>query len=218
MANQYGNSVNSGNAGSGQSPQFGFISDGTRGDRVRAALALPSYLVVGAIANHGLRLLDVLNDRLTDFLTVFDVRVFPRDCKAIHPLSRLVVPKANISLVALPGRQHEAPEKRSVRHRPKKRYSAFLVADAFCIEGVIHLEREYDPAVFLAHHAETFIAVQGATVSNFYAGSGKVPMQVAIVQTACISAMHLGKELPAEPKPSEPTGGVRHRSSLEVVS
>ncbi len=171
--------------------------------RMNALLAVGSHLVAGSIEHNGLRLSDVLNDPLSDFVTVYEAKIFSAAGKLLNDCQEVVLPKSRLVLAAVPGVWHEAPAKRRIRHQAKKRYEVFLLAGRFAVRGTLHVAGTTDPKVMLKDQFGTFFAVQRAKVTNLYSDGRSISAQAAILRTETVSLMELGDEVRPEPKNAE---------------
>jgi hypothetical protein len=166
--------------------------------RRRAAVILITYehRFIGRVPTGGQRLLDILNDRSTDYVHVHDVEVFrntdPETCIATFP--EAVVRKADLSLVLITGEKHEAPEKRLYGFVPKKLYHVFLTVPGYEVQGRLHLALSSpEPVTVLARETGDFFPVTQATVSQVGGAGGSLQVPVIIINKASIALFYVGE-------------------------
>lgn len=173
-----------------QSP-FGRRSD----DSMTAAVSVCSHLVVGTIANNGVRLLDLLHDQLSDFLHLFGAHVFSESGQLIRQSDEIVIPKRRIRMITIPGDRHEAPRTRNNRRKQKKQHSTFFTVDRFAVNGVLHMDGTVHPEVVLRDQVDGFFAVDQATVNNLFGDEEAVPVQAVITKTSYVDMLQVGDEI-----------------------
>lgn len=161
-------------------------------DGLRAVFAVSHHLISGKVANNGQRLLDVLNDKLSDFVTLDEAEVFAATGESIAQLPNAIIPKSELLMAVVPGERHEAPEKRTTRFRSKKQYSAFVIADRFAINGRLHLEGSGHASVTYQKELGEYAAIDEATVTNLYGDGMPVDVQVAIVSKSAVVLLRVG--------------------------
>ena len=115
-------------------------------DEMELVLYVGDHRLAGAIKNSGYRLLDILNDRMSEFLELYDVRVAADGAEPGNSLTQAVVAKARITLAAVLGDQHEAEERRRFSAVEKSQHPAFAIVDGFEIRGAMHLEGRRTPS------------------------------------------------------------------------
>ena len=139
-------------------------------DEMELVLYVGDHRLAGTIKNSGYRLLDILNDRMSEFLELYDVRVAADGAEPGNSLTQAVVAKARITLAAVLGDQHEAEERRRFSAVEKSQHPAFAIVDGFEIRGAMHLEGSPDAQLALTGELDTFFAITGASV--FHPSSG----------------------------------------------
>jgi hypothetical protein len=146
------------------------------------------------IDTRGQRLLDVLNDNNTSFLSVNEARVFRRGCAtAVATLPQAVIRKANVALAILVGDRHEAPLRRSRSFVPKRRHSVFLVVLGYEVRGELSLKRTGDSVAALCHELGVFFPVPNGTVAFTGTHWEAQAAQVVIANSSHLSLLQLGK-------------------------
>lgn len=161
-------------------------------DEVNTILATHEHLLTAKVPTHGQRLLEVLADPNTDFLSVHDVRIFRRrGDTCIDTLPNAVIRKANIALALPAGAKHEAPRKRSTSYVAKKKYAAFLVVLGYEVRGEIHLKNVDDPKVLLCQEFRSFFPVPHGNVSFAGTRCGERESQVVLVNRDLVSVFEV---------------------------
>ena len=159
-----------------------------------ALLVTNEHLLGVEIDTRGKRLLDVLNDTNTEFLSVNDVRVFRRKCATpVATLPKALILKSNVGLAIPAGDAHEAPAKRSRSFVPKRRYAAFLVVLGYEVRGELALKRTDDPVAALCHELGRFFPVPRGTVAFAGTRCEEQTAQVVIVNSDHVSLLELGQ-------------------------
>lgn len=162
------------------------------------------------VYTRGQRLLDMLNDRTTDYLQVNDVRVHrysaPEDCVATFP--EAIIRKDDLHLAIITGEEHEAPTQRLFGFVQKFPYHVFLTVPGYEVQGIMHLtrEREPNPIAVLARDVGTFFPVTRATASQALTGEEVFSTPVVMVNKRSLSLFYLGEE-PVE----QGSGGAEER-------
>jgi hypothetical protein len=153
------------------------------------------HRIAGAVQTKGKRLLDVLNDKTTDYLDIRDVQVFrgtdTETCVAAFPEALAL--KADISLMVVLAEKHEAPRKRLYGFVRKRPYPVFITVPGYEIQGRMHLTGPPEPLAVLARETDVFFPVTQATVSQVITGE---PLEVSVVMVnkTCIGLFSLGEE------------------------
>jgi hypothetical protein len=133
---------------------------------VAAQIVVGDYVLECVVSLLGSRLLDHLNDPMTDFLRVSRVAV--RQTCGGPPLATVdeaVVQKAHVKMVILCGDHHECPERRINSYAAKQRQTAVLLVGAFELRGELHLKGNSDPTYMLLREFDRFFPLTGASVS-----------------------------------------------------
>ena len=163
-------------------------------------MALTLYVgrhkVEGRIATGGYRLLDVLNDPMSEYLEVYDARVTTGTGELGDPLLQAAVAKSEISLAVILAEEHEAEERRRFTAIDKKRYLALLIADGLEIRGTAYLAGTAEPALALAGELDRFFPLTDATVFSAATGE-RIEAPVAMPNKRFVSLFHLGERIRA---------------------
>jgi hypothetical protein len=156
-------------------------------------LITDEHVLSATIPTSGQRVLDILNDPRSQFLTVQNASVLRRrDGSRIATLPDAVMRKANIGAALLSGGEHEAPEKRRSCYLRKDEHVAFLVVLGYEVTGTMHLNASKDAVTVLYHEAGAFTPVANAVVSFAGAAPRGQAVDVALVNQSLISLIHVG--------------------------
>jgi len=162
-------------------------------DELPAILVTNEHLLSARVPLRGHRLLDVLNDRSTAFLSVTDVQVFRRQCNTcIATLPKALVQKTNIALAIPAIDKHEAPGQRSRTFVSKRRYHASLIVLGYEVRGELALSGTDDSLGALCQELGTFFPVPDGAVSFDGTQFGRSHAQVVIVNKEHLSLFQLG--------------------------
>ena len=176
--------------------------------RVPAILMVDEHLIIGEVQTRGMRLLEVLNDHLTDWLHVYDVHVARRGAMAnsIESLGEVAIRKSEIKLALLGGGKHESPEKRRYAFVDKKLYVAVALIGGYEVRGRLHLKGSSDLDRVLVEMSN-FLPVTEAAVSHAEMAGQKLDASVVLINNAAISMFHVGESLPSQPPSPQPEAG-----------
>lgn len=150
------------------------------------------------VYTRGQRLLDMLNDRTTDFLQINDVEVYrysvPEQCVATIP--EAVIRKEDLHLVVITREEHEAPAQRLFGFVQKVPYHTLLTVPGYEVRGTIHLtrQREPNPIAVMARETGRFFPVTNATASQALTGQEVLSIPVVMVNKRSLSLFYLGEE------------------------
>ena len=167
-------------------------------------LITEEHLLSAKVTTRGQRLLDVLANSNTEFLSVFDVEVLRRQCGTrVATVPRAVLRKENIALAIPAGSGHEAPVKRSQTFQSKNRYAAFMLVLGYEVCGEISLSGTDDARNALFHELGHFFPVPCGRVTfagTQYAGQES---QVVIVNKDFVSLFQIAEPATRNPAVSE---------------
>lgn len=162
--------------------------------RTAVILITHEHRFTGTVPTLGQRLLDMLNDKTTDYLHIHDVQVFrstdPETCIAAFP--EAVVRKADLSLAIITGEKHEAPEKRLYAFVQKRAYHVFLTVPGYEAQGRLHLPRSAEPVAVLARDTDTFFPITQATVSRV-GSDERLEVPVIIINKESVALFYVGE-------------------------
>ncbi len=150
------------------------------------------------VYTRGQRLLDMLNDRTTDFLQLNDVEVYrysaPEDC--IGTFEEAIVRKDDLHLTIITREEHEAPTRRLFGFVEKVPYHVFLTVPGYEVRGQMHLGQRHDhsPIAVLSQQMGRFFPVTGARASQAWTGEAILETQVIMVNKQSLSLFYLGEE------------------------
>lgn len=172
--------------------------------KVPAILLVDEHLIAGEVQTRGMRLLEVLNDHLTDWVHVYDVHLARRESKvnSIESLGEVAIRKSALKLALLGGGKHESPEKRRFSYVDKRLHSAVALVGSYEVRGRLHLKGSSDLDRVLVEMG-AFIPLTEATVSHAGMAGETLDASVVLVNTAAIAVFHVGNCLPSQSAPSQ---------------
>ena len=177
-------------------------------------LVTDEHLLNVKVSLDGRRLLDVLIDPNTSFLSVSNVRAFRKSCGTlVAELPEAIVKKSNIALAIPIGDRHEAPGKRRDSYVNKKRYSVCLIVSGHDVRGELALRGTNDPKTALYRELHSFFPVPYGSVALTSAGDSRQSAQVVIVNRDHVSLFHL---TPIEDDRSRPSVHLEPRGVLPL--
>jgi hypothetical protein len=161
-------------------------------DEMAVVLYVGRHRLEARILTAGYRLLDILNDRLNEFLELYDVQVTADGAEIGNALPHAVVAKARITLAAILEDSHEAEERRRFSTVEKDQHPARAIVSDFEIEGNMHLEGSPDPALALSGELDTFFAITQASL--FHPPSGlREDAQVVMPNKSELAFLHIAQ-------------------------
>lgn len=156
---------------------------------VKTILITQEQLFRATVVVGGRRLLDVLNDSLTDHLPVRDIEVFHdlamQDAVARFPSA--CVRKSALSLVILAQEGHEAPEKRLFSYVRKLPQRVLVAVPGYEVTGQIHLLQPGDAPTVLARDLGAFFPVTQAKLTHVGRPDQPLEVPVVMVHKAAVS-------------------------------
>lgn len=153
----------------------------------------PEHLIHAEVETADRRLLDVVNDRRTDYFHLQAAAIYRRGgAEHVATASDVVIPKRSLALLAPAGENHEAPRNRCNKFTRKKEFEAFLIVLGFEIFGKLYLTGSGDPAGTLMNELTAFFPVCQAEVCFRDVYSGTDPLSVVLVNSAYVSLLRIG--------------------------
>ncbi len=111
-------------------------------DRVAALFFVGQHTIAGFVEHSGTRILDVLNDASTEFLSVHGGATFRGiNGQPIGEFELATVPKSAIDCVVLTEEDHEAPLRRKYALVEKKSQGVFVLLPEYEIRGTAMVSR-----------------------------------------------------------------------------
>ena len=161
---------------------------------IPVTLVTDHYSYLGQLDTGGRRLQDILNDALTDYLSLRDVKVATTvDGRTIvQELPTATIVKNNVLLGLLRQETHEAPIKRQ-NYRVRRDFcEAAIVINEIRIHGAIHLPRSSShAAAILARDLKSFFAVTDATIAHGPGDESSTTAEVVLVNQHALSLFHV---------------------------
>jgi hypothetical protein len=160
-------------------------------------LMTASHRSVGHIVTAGHRLHDIINNKLSSCLTVYDVEVFrPQGPETpIAQFCEVTIPKGQINLILLQEQMHEAPTNRLYRYVQKNVYQTFLTVSGYEVQGRLHFTSLQKPELFLSDTSTSSIPISQATVTSVEDGLPAWQASAVFVRRASIASLHVGEQL-----------------------
>ena len=144
-------------------------------------LGVSDHWLVGHLPLEDERIQDRLNDNRSDFVSLSKAEVHlsgERPC--ISQLPEIVVAKSKIEFVAVPSRQHEAPDERLVKYASKDVFNTQALLSRYYIAGECHLPSFSGDAVHtLAHQLARFFPITEAALSGRGIKQIRFPLLIA---------------------------------------
>jgi len=115
------------------------------------ALVAGEHWVTGLISTEERRVLDIVNDRQSEYLQLAEVRLYlSADLgEPVATLDKAVLPKASILFLMITEERHEAPRKRVSFFVRKDHYEFFATVAGFEVRGYVHLTQRTDMLGYL---------------------------------------------------------------------
>jgi hypothetical protein len=162
---------------------------------IPVALVTEQFIFLGNLATGGRRLQDILNDALTDYLSLRNVQISTtmEGDSVVQELTHATIVKESLLLGLLRQDAHEAPIKRQ-NYRVRRDFcEASIVIKTLCIHGAIHLPRASSQAsAILSRDLKNFFAVTDATIMYGTGAEKVMTTSVVMVNKKMLSLFHVG--------------------------
>ncbi len=171
---------------------------------VHAILISHRHRFICTVPTGDRRLLDYLNDSITDYLHLRNVQVarHTERGRCVDPLPEALVRKTSLGLAVITSERHEAPQRRLASFVVKDRRLAFLTIPGYEVRGILHISARADPLDILLFEKQAFFPLTQATVSGTGIGAGQITAPVVIVQKAWVELLAVGQPAAdSEPSP-----------------
>jgi hypothetical protein len=155
-----------------------------------------SHRVVGRMINANQRLQDILNNKLSSCLSIFEATIYrPGTEQPLTYCAEVTLPKSQVNLVLVQEQRHEAPTKRLFGYVQKDIYETFLAVAGYEVRGRLHFTTLLRPEIFLTDATSSFLPVTQATVT--LAGDSALSWEttVVFVRRFAINLFHLGEQV-----------------------
>lgn len=157
-------------------------------------LVVASQWLMATVTTQGNRVLDVLNDVRTDYLTARNVKVFsPLDPDAEpENVPEFIIPKDRLAFVIIPPRDPKsAGFKRLYARVEKRQATAVALIAGYRITGNLHVARcSENPLYTLNTELGGYFPITDAVVC--LGGRTQVPRAVVIVQKSFVDCLYIG--------------------------
>lgn len=161
---------------------------------IPVALVTDNYSYLGLLDSGGKRLQDILNDALTDYLSLRKVQVATTvdGNLVVQELPNATIVKNNVMLGLLRQESHEAPIKRQ-NYRVRRDFcEAHIVIKEVRIHGAIHLPRaSSQAAAILSRDLKNFFAVTDATIAHGPTDERVLNTDVVMVNKKALSLFYV---------------------------
>ncbi len=162
---------------------------------IPVALVTEHFTYLGNLAASGRRLQDILNDSLTDYLSLRNVQVSTTvdGSGVVQELPHATIIKENLLLGLLRQDGHEAPIKRQNYRVQRDFCEASIVLKTLRIHGAIHLPRASSQAsAILSRDLKNFFAVTDATIVYGNDEQQATTTSVVMVNKKMLSLFYVG--------------------------
>lgn len=161
---------------------------------IPVALVTDNYSYLGLLDTGGKRLQDILNDSLTDYLSLRKVQVATTvdgHC-VVQEIPNATIIKQNVLLGLLRLDSHEAPIKRQ-NYRVRRDFcEASIVIKEIRINGAIHLPRASShAAAILSRDLKNFFAVTDATIAHGPSNERVLNTEVVMINKYALSLFYV---------------------------
>jgi hypothetical protein len=159
-------------------------------------LTTESHRVVGRILNANQRLQDILNNKLSSCINVYEAAIYrPHEEKPVTHCAEVTLPKSQINLVLIQEQRHEAPTKRLFGYVQKDMYETLFAVAGYEVRGRLHFTSLLKPEILLTETTTSFLPVTQATVTLASDGMFSWEASVVFVRRFAISLFHLGEQV-----------------------
>jgi hypothetical protein len=165
-------------------------------------LATHEHFLGAKVATHGERLVQVLNDGNTRFLSLTDVQVFRREGGThVATLPRAVIQKDSIALAIPAVAGHESPRKRRDNYIQKSQFHTLVLVLGYEVRGRLWLKGTEDPVSALCRELGTFFPITDGVVAFAGKEGDQHGGQVVLVNRNLISLFQIGEHVREKPGP-----------------
>jgi hypothetical protein len=159
--------------------------------RLPVCLVTNAHSIVGLLETGGKRVLEVLNDLNTSYLSLNEVRSqrLGATNDAVS-LPTLLICKSEITACALTQVRHEAAQRRVNAYVPKVPHGIYVIAGACQCRGTIGLRGNSDPKVALEGELGIFFPITEATLQ---CGTAELNAKVVFIHRASVAAIQFAE-------------------------
>ncbi len=166
-------------------------------ESVTTHIITQGLLIECNVVTRGLRVLELLNDPTTDYISLHDFKAYRIGAKTpIRTSQEAIVRKDNINFIVLDANRHETPERRAIAYAAKDQYEVFLTVRQYGIQGRIHMKGTPDPIAYLKRDTGMFLPVTDAQVFLSGAEPTSTATQTVIINKEKIDLFQLSNEMP----------------------
>ncbi len=154
--------------------------------------------MTGLVATEERRVLDILNDRSSEYVQLAEVRLYLSAdlAEPVATLPKAVIPKANVVFMMITEERHEAPRKRVSFFVRKDHFEVFATVPGFEVKGYLHLTTRMDGLAYLVklnRDGSTFFPVTDSSVSQMGPFSEPSHAPVTLVNRAHLDVFFLSE-------------------------
>lgn len=159
--------------------------------------------MTGLVATEERRVLDILNDRGSEYLQLVEVHLYLSAdlAEPVATLPKAVVPKNNVVFLMITEERHEAPRKRVSFFVRKDHYEVFATVPGFEVKGYVHLTARMDSLAYLSklnRDGSAFFPVTESSVSQMGPFGEPSHAPVTLVNKAHLDVFYLS-DVPSVP-------------------
>lgn len=157
-------------------------------------LLTASHRFQGEINTGGQRLQDLLNNSLSDFIHLENAQIYTlaNQTEMLYAEKHATIQKAQLQLIVIGEKKHEAPVKQQNYRIQKSNYEVFCVAGSFEVTGLLHLSRyTQDPIAILAREVKMFFPLTEAAVTYDVRSRSALNAQVVLVNKVAVSLFQI---------------------------
>jgi hypothetical protein len=159
-------------------------------DHVMISVVAGQHSFFGSLANHGIRVLELLNDPQTAFLHLHDVAVFRGfEGACLQQLSEARLPKAAIDIVLLQAEHHEAALRRHHALVEKVSFPAVALLGQFEVHGTHISKPPFDERMVLREESSLFFPLVSPRIVRLGAHQETISAGTAIVNKTKVSLL-----------------------------
>lgn len=175
------------------------------------ALLTRQHLFTGEVPTDGNRMLEVLNDQMTDYVRLSNGELYRAQDTAVpaFTFTQGVVSKHNIYLAMIAQDRHEAPAKRNHYFIKKRTSQVFMTVPGYEVQGTMHMTQFPDTATTISRvtrENQPFFPLTEATAYPIEGQGEPLSAKVILVNRNSVVLFLLGvaREEVEEKEPDSP--------------
>lgn len=165
-------------------------------NRAHIAVFTDHYLFRGIIVTGSKRLSDVVNDRITAYMTISNARVYnlQHPDRPVFSATELFLKKYRVEAVAILKEEVNQTPRRLYSFVQKERRPAMVFLRAFEIRGYIHLQGKHETMGPLTREGELFIPVTDARLSSTTHARVRVTAPTILLREESLNGFYIAEE------------------------